>query len=193
MKICVFGAASPKIDPMFISETEALGAELAKRGHELVFGGGGNGLMGAVARGAKNAGGEVTGIIPKFFEDENIESFFSGCDDLIETDSMRDRKMIMEEMADAFIVVPGGIGTFEEFFEVLTLKQLGRHAKPIAIYNIAGYYDELQAVMDVSMAKGFINDNCKTLYKFTNNFDEVFEYIENTQGVSLSVKELKDG
>lgn len=193
MKICVFGAASPKIDPKFVFETEALGAELARRGHELVFGGGGNGLMGAVARGVKNAGGEVIGIIPKFFEDENIEALFDGCDDLIETDSMRDRKMIMEEMADAFLIVPGGIGTFEEFFEVLTLKQLRRHDKPIAIYNIMEYYNELQAVMDVSVAKGFINENCKSLYKFTYNLQEVFDYIEETDGVSLSVKELKDG
>lgn len=193
MKICVFGAASPKIDPAFIAETEALGAELARRGHTLVFGGGANGLMGAAARGAKSAGGEVIGITPKFFEDENIEALFEECDDLIETDSMRDRKMIMEEMSDAFLVVPGGIGTFEEFFEVLTLKQLRRHDKPIAIYNIMGYYDELHAVMDVSVAKGFINDNCKSLYKFAYNFDEVFTYIEETDGISLSVKELKDG
>lgn len=193
MKICVFGAASPKIDSVFIKETEALGAELAKRGHTLVFGGGGNGLMGAAARGAKSENGEVIGIIPKFFEDENIEALFEECDDLIETDSMRDRKMIMEEMSDAFLIVPGGIGTFEEFFEVLTLKQLCRHDKPIAIYNIAGYYDELQAVMDVSMAKGFINENCKSLYKFVYNFEEVFNYIEETDGVSLSVKQLKDG
>lgn len=193
MKICVFGAASPKIDPAFIAETEALGAELARRGHTLVFGGGANGLMGAAARGAKSAGGEVIGITPKFFEDENIEALFEECDDLIETDSMRDRKMIMEEMSDAFLVVPGGIGTFEEFFEVLTLKQLRRHDKPIAIYNIMGYYDELHAVMDVSVAKGFINDNCKSLYKFADNFDEVFTYIEETDGISLSVKELKDG
>jgi len=193
MKICVFGAASPKIDPMFIAETEAMGAELARRGHTLVFGGGGNGLMGAVARGAKSENGEVVGIIPKFFEDENIESLFSQCDDLIETDSMRDRKMIMEEMSDAFIIVPGGIGTFEEFFEVLTLKQLRRHDKPIAIYNIAEYYKELQSVMDVSMAKGFINDNCKALYRFAYNTQELFDYIEESDGVTLSVKELKDG
>lgn len=193
MKICVFGAASPKIDSMFIKETEALGAELAKRGHTLVFGGGGNGLMGAAARGAKSCNGEVIGITPKFFEDENIEALFENCDDLIETDSMRDRKMIMEEMSDAFLIVPGGIGTFEEFFEVLTLKQLRRHDKPIAIYNIAGYYDELHAVMDVSMAKGFINENCKSLFKFVYNFEEVFSYIEEAEGVSLSVKELKDG
>ena len=193
MKICVFGAASPKIDPMFIKETEAMGAELAKRGHELIFGGGGNGLMGAAARGAKSAGGEVVGIIPKFFEDESIEALFEGCDDLIETDSMRDRKMIMEEMSDAFVIVPGGIGTFEEFFEVLTLKQLRRHDKPIAIYNIAEYYNELESVMTTSMMKGFINENCKSLYKFVYNLDELFDYLEETDGVSLNVKQLKDG
>lgn len=193
MKICVFGAASPKIDPMFITETEAFGALLAKRGHTLVFGGGGNGLMGAAARGVKGAGGEVVGIIPKFFEDENIEALFESCDDLIETDSMRDRKMIMEEMSDAFVVVPGGIGTFEEFFEVLTLKQLRRHDKPIAIFNIDGYYNELEAVMNVSVSKGFINDNCKALYKFVNTAEEALDYVEASDGLSLSVKELKDG
>lgn len=83
MKICVFGAASPKIDPAFIAETEALGAELAKRGHTLVFGGGANGLMGAAARGAKSAGGEVIGITPKFFEDENIEALFQSATTLL--------------------------------------------------------------------------------------------------------------
>ena len=193
MKICVFGAASPKIDLVFIKETEVFGAELAKRGHTLVFGGGANGLMGAAARGAASEGGEIIGIIPKFFEDENIEALFDKCDDLIETDSMRDRKMIMEEMADAFVVVPGGIGTFEEFFEVLTLKQLCRHDKPIAILNIEGYYNELEAVMNVSISKGFINENCKSLYKFVNTAGEALDYVEETEGLRLSVKELKDG
>ena len=193
MKICVFGAASPKIAPVFIKETEAFGALLAKRGHTLVFGGGANGLMGATARGVASEGGEIIGIIPKFFEDENIEALFDKCDDLIETDSMRDRKMIMEEMSDAFIIVPGGIGTFEEFFEVLTLKQLCRHDKPIAILNIEGYYNELESVMNVSISKGFINKNCKSLYKFVNTAEEALSYVEETEGLRLSVKELKDG
>ncbi len=192
MKICVFGAASPKIDPIFVDMTEALGAELARRGHTLVFGGGGKGLMGASARGAKSAGGKVVGVTPRFFEDENIESLFEICDEFIETDSMRDRKMIMEEISDAFIVVPGGIGTFEELFEVLTLKQLRRHDKPIVIYNICDYYRELEQVIEVSTEKGFINENCKALYKFTDNIQEAFKYIEETDGVSFSVKELKD-
>lgn len=193
MKICVFGAASPKIDSIFIEKTEEMGAELARRGHTLVFGAGNNGLMGAAARGAKSLGGEIVGIVPKFFEDENIEAVYKECDDFIETDSMRDRKMMMEEMSDAFIIVPGGIGTFEEFFEVLTLKQLRRHDKPIAIYNIENYYDELEAVMNVSMSKGFINDNCKSLYFFTDKAKEIFDYIENSDGVRFGVRDLKDG
>lgn len=193
MKICVFAAASPKIDPAFSEAVKSLGAKLAERGHTLVFGGGGNGLMGAVARGVKSQGGKVIGVVPGFFKEENIEKLFSQCDEYIETDSMRDRKMIMESIADGFIIVPGGIGTFEEFFEVLTLKQLRRHNKPIGVYNLFGYFSDLEEVINVSMKKGFINENCKSLYKITENSEELFEYIEKSDGVALSVKELKDG
>ena len=136
MRICVYGAASPIIDPEYIRLVEIMGEKMAKRGHSLVFGGGGNGLMGAAARGVKKGGGHILGVIPKFFDDEKIEAVYSECDELIEPDTMRERKQIMEDNAEAFIIVPGGIGTFEEFFEILTLKQLCRHNKPIAIYNL---------------------------------------------------------
>ena len=144
MKICVFGAASPTIDKEYIQQVEILGEELAKRGHSLVFGGGGNGLMGAVARGVRAQNGYILGVVPEFFEDEDIEKLYHDCDERIETKTMRERKQTMEDNADAFIIVPGGIGTFEEFFEILTLKQLCRHTKPIAIYNVLNYYDEKQ-------------------------------------------------
>ena len=138
MKICVFGAASNEIDKQYIDRVEEVCKALGERGHELVFGAGANGLMGAAARGMKAGGGKITGVIPEFFRAETIEEIYSECDELIFTETMQERKKTMEDHADAFIVVPGGIGTFEEMFEVLTLKQLGRHSKPIVFYNIAG-------------------------------------------------------
>lgn len=193
MKICVYGAASPTIDPEYIEKVEMLGKEMVARGHSLVFGGGGNGLMGAAARGVRSAGGSILGVIPRFFRDENIEAIFDSCDELIEPETMRERKQIMEDNADAFIVTPGGIGTFEEFFEILTLKQLCRHTKPIVLYNIKGYYDDLNAVMEQAMKKGFIRENCKDLYQVTSDTEELFAYIEADQTPVRSVKELKDG
>ena len=119
MRICVYGAASPTIDPDYIRLTEIMGEELAKRGHSLVFGGGASGLMGAAARGVKKGGGAILGVIPKFFEAENIEAVYDECDEMLTPDTMRERKQLMEDNADAFIITPGGIGTYEEFFEIL--------------------------------------------------------------------------
>lgn len=193
MKICVFGASSPNIDGDFKSKVEELGKVMVKRGHSLVFGAGKNGLMGAVADGVHAEGGRILGVIPKFFGDEKVEEVFPYCDELIEPDTMRQRKQIMEDNADAFIIVPGGIGTFEEFFEILTLKQLRRHEKPIAVYNLQNYYDEMQTVMLQAIQKGFVRENCLDLYKITDNLDELLGYVENPEKVHKSVKELKDG
>ena len=193
MKICVYGAASPTIDSQYMKKVEEMGSEMAKRGHSLVFGGGGNGLMGAAARGVHSAGGYILGVVPQFFKDENIEEICDFCDELIYTDSMRSRKQIMEDNADAFIIAPGGIGTLEEFFEILTLKQLCRHNKPIALYNLMGYYDDLSNTMEQAVKKNFIRANCKELYFLTDNLDEMFDYIEAPTENIRTVKELKDG
>lgn len=193
MKICVFGAASPTIDPEFIRRVERLGKTMAERGHSLVFGGGGNGLMGAAARGVRDGGGKIIGVIPKFFENESVEAICDFCTELIFTETMRERKQIMEDNADAFIVAPGGIGTFEEFFEILTLKQLCRHNKPIAVYNIMGYYDELENTIKSAMKKNFIKKNCSELYLFSDDAEEILKYVEAPARAGRSVKELKDG
>lgn len=193
MRICVYGAASPTIDQKYIDMVEILGKEMAARGHSLVFGGGGNGLMGAAARGVKEGGGYILGVIPKFFDDEKVEAICDFCDELIMPDTMRQRKQIMEDNADAFIVVPGGIGTFEEFFEILTLKQLCRHNKPIAVYNLMGYYDAINFAMEQSIKKNFIRENCSELYKVTDSLEELFKYIEAPQDTLHSIKDLKDG
>ena len=193
MKICIFGAASDLIDDKYVKDTESLCLKLAKNGHELVFGAGANGLMGAAARGVKKGGGSILGVIPKFFENETIEAIYDKCDELLTPDTMRERKQLMEDNSDAFIITPGGIGTYEEFFEILTLKQLCRHNKPIAIFNIMGYYDGLNEVMNQAMQKNFIRENCSTLFRITDNLDELLEYIETPVDDTLTVKQLKDG
>lgn len=192
MKICVFGAASSLIDPAYIEKVEELGREMVKRGHSLVFGGGARGLMGAVARGVRAEGGYIFGVIPKFFEEEDVEVVFRQCDELIKPDTMRERKQLMEDNADAFIIVPGGIGTFEEFYEILTLKQLCRHNKPIAIYNLQDYYDEMLGAIRQSMEKHFVRSECMDLFYVTKDLAALLDYIESDQK-QMTVKELKDG
>ncbi len=193
MRICVYGAASPTIDDEYKVKVEQMGKEMAKRGHSLVFGGGGNGLMGAAAQGVRAGGGYILGVIPKFFDDEQVEEVCDFCDELIEPDTMRERKQIMEDNADAFIVVPGGIGTFEEFFEILTLKQLCRHNKPIAIYNVRGYYDELIYAIQKATEKNFIRGGCMDLFCVSEDLETLFKYIETPETTKRTVKDLKDG
>lgn len=193
MRICLYGAASPTIDPAYIQATEEFGRELAQRGHSLVFGGGGQGLMGAAARGFHEGGGHILGIIPRFFAEDDIEATSSLCDRVIETDTMRQRKQLMEENADAFLMVPGGIGTYEEFFEILTAKQLCRHNKPIAIYNIQGYYEPLNRLMEEGIRQGFIKDSVTELYTVSDNSQVLIRYLEAPADPIRSVKELKDG
>lgn len=192
MRICVYGAASPTIDKFYIEEVEKMGKLLAERGHSLVFGGGGNGLMGAAARGFRDGGGSILGVLPKFFIEDGVELLCDFCE-MIEVDTMRERKQIMEDNADAFIVTPGGIGTYEEFFEILTSKQLCRHSKPIAVYNLAGFYDEMNAALNAAIQKNFIKENCREIYLVSDNLDEIIEYLETPVTEIKNVKELKDG
>ena len=123
--------------------------------------------------------GYILGIIPEFFKEAGAEVSFKNCTEYIYTDTMRERKRELEENSNGFIITPGGIGTLDEFFEILTLKQLGRHNKPIAIYNIDGFFDELDAMMDKSIEKEFITHDCKELYSVFDNKEEMLEYLEN--------------
>ncbi|MBR2877524.1 MAG: TIGR00730 family Rossman fold protein [Clostridia bacterium] len=193
MKICVFGAASYEIDKSYIDAVEKLGEEMAKRGHALVFGAGGNGLMGAAARGVTKGGGEIYGVIPTFFRDETIELIYDKCTELIYTETMAERKAKMEDLAEAFIITPGGIGTLEEFFQVLTLKQLGRHVKPIVILDVNGYYKKLEAFLDTALDQKFINANCKDLYYYAKSAEDAVSYIENDKQIRKDVHDLKQG
>ncbi len=193
MRICVYGAASPTIDPKYMTEVKKMGKALAQRGHSLVFGGGGNGLMGAAAEGFRDGGADIIGVIPSFFRNESIEAICDFCNTLYEPDTMRERKQIMEDHADAFVIVPGGIGTYEEFFEILTSKQLCRHNKPIVIYNLFGFYNELQEAMTSAISKNFIRENCLELYCLTNDLQVLIDYVEKPVEIVRTVKDLKDG
>ena len=193
MRICVYGAASEAIDRKFMKATEEFGQLIAMRGHSLVFGGGGHGLMGAVARGVRSCDAHILGVIPKFFETDSVELIYNQCNELIMPDTMRQRKEIMEENADAFVMVPGGIGTFEEFFEILTLKQLCRHNKPIAVYNLYSYFDSLESLMNAAIQDKFVRDSVKELYFISDDPNQILEYVEAPIHFSRSIKELKDG
>lgn len=193
MKVCVFGAASNEIDKNYITLVEEFGEMLAKNSHSLVFGAGANGLMGAVARGVTKGGGKIQGVIPHFFREESVEHIYDKCDELIFTDTMAQRKAKMEELADAFVIVPGGIGTFEEMFEVLTLKQLKRHDKAIVIYDINNYYKELEDMLLKAFNERFARNDCRLLYHYTNNPQDAIDYLENYKPIGLSVHDLKNG
>lgn len=191
MNICVFGAASKTIDEKYLTAVEDMGEILAKRGHNLVFGAGSTGSMGAASRGFKKGGGSIHGVIPTFFKEDLYEFVNWNCDKMTYTETMRERKSVMEDSADCFIITPGGIGTFEEFFEVLTLKQLGRHRKPIAVFNIDGYYDPMNETIENGIKGGFIKDNCRALYKFFTDVQEMAEYLENDDMQGLTIEDLK--
>lgn len=191
MRICVYGAASSLIDESFIDAGVKLGNKMAQKDIGLVFGGGRNGMMGAVARGVAEKGGKILGISPAFFEEANAEISFESCTEFIHTDTMRERKRLLEEEADAFIITPGGIGTFDEFFEILTLKQLGRHNKAICIFNINGYFDKMLEMMQVCVDQKFITEDCRKLYKVYKDIDRMLEYIEKHDPDDFNISQVK--
>ena len=178
MNICVYGASSNAIDPKYIKAIELLGEKMGKRGHGLVFGGGASGAMGAAARGCLRGGSpSILGIAPSLFKVDGV--LFEGCTEFIHTNTMRERKQILEDRSDAYVIAPGGIGTYDEFFEMLTLKQLGRHNKPMVIFNIDGYYDLMLAMLRQTAKEEFMNESTMDLYKVLDDVDEILDYIEN--------------
>jgi len=190
MNICVYGASSDKIKKEFIEKGEELGRRLIERGHRLVYGAGAKGMMGAVARGAYEKNGYIMGVAPRFFSADGV--LFENCTELVRMDTMRERKQIMEDNSDAFITTPGGIGTFEEFFEILTLKQLARMTKPICIFDIDGYYEEMLSLMNHAIEENFMKEECRALYKVFTEIEPMLDYIEGYNPSSVDLLEMKD-
>lgn len=173
MNICVFGASSNNIDKEYLDEGRKLGRIMACKGHTLVFGGGATGLMGAVARGVAEKNGEIIGIAPSFFDEPGV--LYEKCTEFYFTETMRERKELMENKSEAFIMTPGGIGTMEEFFEILTLRQLMRHEKPIGILNTKDYYDELIHMLVRTAEQGFMDLKCMDMISISKSPDELLE------------------
>jgi len=159
--ICVYCGASDGVNGEYLASASALGAEIARRGYGLVYGGGSVGLMGAVARGVAENGGNVHGVIPTPLLPKEVSGPPIGTLEIV--DSMHTRKARMAELADAFIALPGGFGTLEELFETITWTQLGIHRKPIGLLNVAGFYDPLLAMIEHSIAQGFVRPKYRGL------------------------------
>lgn len=159
--VCVFCGSSPGNDPAYAESARMLGRTLAERGITLVYGGGHVGLMGVVADAALGAGGEAIGVMPKALVEREIGH--TGLTKLHVVGSMHERKAMMSELSEGFVALPGGNGTLEEFFEVLTWAQLGEHAKPCGLLNVAGYYDPLLAVFDGMVDKDFLREEHRKL------------------------------
>ncbi len=174
--ICVYCSSSNAIADTYPPAADTLGRALARRGHTLVYGGGAVGLMGVLARAAHEEGGPVTGVIPSKLQDR--EGIAYEADELIVTDTMRERKGIMFRRADAFVVLPGGYGTLEEFMEVLTLKQLGYHDRPIAILNVDGFFDTLLDFFGQLREGQFARENVTDLVHVVSTAQEALNRIE---------------
>ena len=156
--VCVYCGSSPGNDPAYLEAGKTLGRSLGEAGLRLVYGGGTKGIMGAVAQGTMEAGGKVTGTIPRFqMNKEATEKTLGQLDELVVTEDMHERKHRMFEESDAFVTLPGGIGTLEEVIEIMTWAQLGQHTKPIVLANINGFWDPLSTLLDHMRDAGFIH------------------------------------
>lgn len=174
--VCVYCGASAQVADVHKQAAHALGDGLARRGIRLVYGGGRVGLMGIAADAALAAGGEVVGIIPEHIQSAEIEH--TGLTELHVVDSMHTRKRMMVERSDAFVVLPGGLGTLDETFEVLTWKQLHLHDKPIVFADVDGYWRPLLGVIDHMVAQGFARIDRAKLYSVADQIDDVFKALE---------------
>lgn len=178
--LCVYCGSRAGADPEFAAAARAVGTAIGARGWRLVYGGGGSGLMGAAADAALGAGARTLGIIPEALMDRELGH--RGLDELIVVQTMHERKRLMAEHSDAFIALPGGIGTLEELFEVWTWLQLGYHAKPVGLLNVAGYYDPLLAFMDRSVERGFVPPVQRALLQVGTEVEPLLDRLDALAG-----------
>jgi len=180
--LCVYCGSRPGKLESFTQTAKAVGEWIGQHNGQLVYGGGNNGLMGIVAAATQQAGGRVVGIIPHALAE--MELARDDCDEFYLVDNMHQRKQMMAERADAFLALPGGIGTFEEFFEVWTWRQLGYHNKPIGLLNVDGYYDGLLAFMRTTVNDGFVSDWQMNLIQQSSNLEQLLPLLIQEAGLS---------
>jgi uncharacterized protein (TIGR00730 family) len=176
LAICVYCGSSEGTDPRFVASARLLGRAIAERGHRLVYGGGNVGLMGEVSRAAKAAGAHVTGVIPRFLLSK--EKLSGGLDDVVLVEDMHQRKMLMFERSDAFVALPGGVGTLEELVEQMTWAQLGRHGKPILIADIAGFWRPFADLVAHMRNTGFIRAGLEVGTMTAEKAEDILPMIE---------------
>lgn len=188
--ICVYSSSSCTIDKVYFDIAAELGREIARRGDAFLYGGGLIGLMGACAKAVHENNGKVIGIIPKALNIKGV--VYENCDELVETPGMRERKAIMDSRSDAFIALPGGYGTLEELLEIITLKQLKYHDKPIVILNMNSFYDKILEQFNIIIDQRFAKEECKKLYFVTDNVSKALQYIDTYKPSVFSDKWLTD-
>jgi uncharacterized protein (TIGR00730 family) len=176
--VCVFCGSSPGDDPAYREVAVALGTALAAAGHRLVYGGGRVGLMGAVADAVMHAGGAAVGVIPQSLLAREVGHH--GLTELHVTGSMHERKALMADLADAFVALPGGLGTWEELLEILTWAQLGEHAKPVVVLDVGGFYDPLFALLDRAVAARFVRAEHRALARRATSVEACLALLQET-------------
>ena len=184
-QLCVYCASSDRLDPKYADAASAVGREMVRRGWGLVYGGGKVGLMGAVAKAVKTSGGRVVGVIPEFMKVKELA--YEQADEMHTVVTMRERKLMMETRADAFVALPGGWGTIEEIMEILTLRQLDVLRKPVVIFNQDGFYDELLKFFDRMIAEKFNKPSNLQLFTVATTIEEIFNQLE-TGAVTAETK-----
>lgn len=175
MKICVFGSSSSKTPKEYTDVGYELGLRIAEEGHSLVFGGGKDGMMGAVASGVYDKGGHITTIAPKWIDDFDVE--FENYDNYIKTDTINERKDLFLEQSDLFIVCPGGLGTLDELFDFLALRYLKRHSKKIILFSINHFYEFLFSMLQKMYYEGLLSEDTPEMFDIVTSIDEIFELI----------------
>jgi uncharacterized protein (TIGR00730 family) len=184
--VCVFCGSSAGVADDHGAAARELGAALARRGIRLVYGGGRIGLMGLVADAAIAAGGEVVGVIPRFLVD--LEVAHLGLSDLRIVDTMHDRKRVMAELADAFLVLPGGLGTLEESVEIVTWRQLALHDKPIVFVSVRGFWEPFAALVDRFLEEGFAHPTHRGLFALAGSVDEALEQLATAEEPAVPIR-----
>lgn len=183
--LCVYCGSSDRGPAAHRDAARAFGREMAQRGTQLVYGGGRVGVMGTLADAVLEAGGTVTGIIPDFLMRHEVGH--QGVTKLEVVTTMHERKARMAELSDGFVVLPGGLGTLDELFEIVTWKQLGLHTKPVVVVNSAGYWDGLRAMIDGIVAEGYARPENAALAAFVNDIDEVFPALAQLPAGELKI------
>lgn len=182
--ICVYCGSGPGLNPAYAEAAETLGREMAGHGIGLVYGGGSLGLMGILARSVLNHGGHVAGVIPKFLSER--ERMLREVQELVVTDTMHERKMAMFEKADAFVALPGGVGTLEELVEMTTWAQLGQHHKPIVLGNIEGFWEPLLRLLEHMRAEQFIRAELEFRFEIVDRAEAIVPALRQIAGARVS-------